>query len=216
MAQSSKTVEELIREVDSTGNNDALIDIINIIELNTFFRNYSIEEKIARFNAIYDREKIEVILTNDEIDEIARYFLLWSEFPKKVDRSQILWGLRYFPGGIGAKVILEIIQKYGDDLNYSGSQSNEISGVLKALTDAFFWNRDFDEIKARYLLTKMNPIPFLKKYIDFPDDEINEISSYAGELLDSFTQILDGYTFNIETNELSPPQHLIPKIPIKE
>jgi hypothetical protein len=214
MAQSSKTVEEFIREVDSTGNKDALIDIINIIELNTFFRNYSIEEKIARFNAIYDREKIEVILTNDEIDEIAGYFLLWAEFPETFDRAQILWGLRYFPGGIGAKVILEIIQKYGDDLNYSGSQANEISGTLKSLTDAFFWNRDFDEIKARDLLTKMNPIPFLKKYIDFPDDEINEIASYAGELLDSFTQILNGYTFDVETNELHPPQKPISKVPI--
>jgi len=199
MSQPSKTVEELIRKVDSTGSNDALIDIIDIVELNTFFRNYSIEEKISRFNTIYKRNKIEVILTNGEINEISEYFLLWAEFPETVDRAQILWGLRYFPGGIGAKVILEIIQKYEDELNYSGSQANEISGALKSLTDAFFWNRDFDEIKARELLTKMNPIPFLKKYIDFPDDEINEISSYAGELLDSFTKLINGYSFdNVE------------------
>jgi hypothetical protein len=217
MTQSSEFLEQLIRKVDLTGCNDALCDISLIVELNTFFRSFSMEDKIERFNPnnrAYERKLIEIILTKEEIAEIAEYFLRWAGLPKKVIREQILGILRYFPGEIGALVILEIIQKYGDELTYSGSMSSEIKSAIRSLTDTFFWNRDFDDAKARELLTEMNPIPFLEKYIDFPDDDENEIASNARELLDSFTQILNGYTFDIETNELHPPEHPIPKVPI--
>ncbi len=212
MTQSSEFLEQLIRKVDLTGCNDALCDISLIVELNTFFRSFSIEDKIERFNPndrSYKRKLIEIILTKEEIAEIGEYFLQWAKLPKKVVRQQILSILRNFLGEIGASVILEIIQKYGNEFTYSGSMSSEIESAISSLADAFFWNRDFDDVKARELLTEMNPIPFLEKYIDFPDDDENEIASSARFLLESFTQILDGYIFNIETNELHPPQHPI-------
>lgn len=200
----SEFLRELITNVGSTGCNHALIDIINIIELNVQFKNFSIEEKNERFGSLssYSQEKIEIILTKEEIKDLGKYFLCWAGLPDKVSRDQILWGLRHFSGEVGAPVILEIIQKYGNELTYQRPMFNEIIAVLMSLSDSFFWHRDFDDAKAVEFLTKMNPTPFLEKYIDFPDDDI---ASYANDLLQDFTKILSGYIYENETGQLYPP-----------
>jgi hypothetical protein len=193
MPQSSEFVENLIHKVNSTGCNNALCGLIDIIELNTFFKKYSIEGKKKRFGfrTSYELELVEVILSKEEIAEIAGHFLEWAGLPKKVSRIQILCGLQYFPGEIGAKVTFSIIQKYGEELTHLGFLKSEILEAFRAICNAFGRNQDFDEVRAVELLTEMNPLPFIERYIDFPNDDDNEIASHAKELLEHFTKILD-------------------------
>ena len=207
MRKSTRFVKDLIQKVNATGCQYALSDLIQIIEVNVFYKNFSRVEKIVRFDTPNGRKLIEVVLTYEEIGEIARYFLLWAGLPKKVCRGSILFGLRYFPGEISVPIILEIIQKYGDELTNSNPISDEVMELVMSLTNSFFLYRNFDDEWARGLLTEMNPIPFLEKYtdcvdVDFPE---NDLASYAKGLIEDFTHILEGYIYNQETNELQPP-----------
>ena len=207
MRKSTRFVKDLIQKVNATGCQYALSDLIQIIEVNVFYKNFSRVEKIVRFDTPNGRKLIEVVLTYEEIGEIARYFLLWAGLPKKVCRGSILFGLRYFPGEISVPIILEIIQKYGDELTNSNPISDEVMELVMSLTNSFFLYRNFDDEWARGLLTEMNPIPFLEKYtdcvdVDFPE---NDLASYAKGLMEDFTHILEGYIYNQETNELQPP-----------
>ena len=211
MRKSTRFVKDLIHKVNATGCLYALSDLIQIIELNVFYKNFSRAEKIVRFDTPNGRKLIEVVLTYEEIGEIARYFLLWAGLPKKVCRGSILFGLRYFPGEISVPIILEIIQKYGDELTNSNPISDEVMELVMSLTNSFFLYRNFDDEWARGLLTEMNPIPFLEKYtdcvdVDFPE---NDLASYAKGLMEDFTHILEGYIYNQETNELQPPTNHI-------
>lgn len=207
MAQSSKFVQELINKVDLEGFNNALSDIIQIIELNScIFINCSIEVKIEKFGLDfpYYRKLAEIILTRKDILELGDYFLLWAGTPDKIKRIGILSGLKYFPGSIGVPIILEIIQKYGEELTYSNLTNNEIEVALYTLGELFsiYRNRDFDAIQAREFLTEKNPLTFLEKHINFPNDDENGIAVYAKELLEDFSKILNGYSFRDESNEL--------------
>ena len=211
MRKSTRFVKDLIQKVNATGCQYALSDLIQIIEVNVFYKNFSRVEKIVRFDTPNGRKLIEVVLTYEEIGEIARYFLLWAGLPKKVCRGSILFGLRYFPGEISVPIILEIIQKYGDELTNSNPISDEVMELVMSLTNSFFLYRNFDDEWARGLLTEMNPIPFLEKYtdcvdVDFPE---NDLASYAKGLMEDFTHILEGYIYNQETNELQPPTNHI-------